>query len=43
VRAADKVLERSELARRLASERSARGKVVFTNGVFDLIHVGHVR
>ena len=43
MRAADKVLERSELARRLASERSARGKVVFTNGVFDLIHVGHVR
>jgi rfaE bifunctional protein nucleotidyltransferase chain/domain len=26
----------------LAWRRSARGKVVFTNGVFDLIHPGHV-
>jgi rfaE bifunctional protein nucleotidyltransferase chain/domain len=43
VRAADKVMDRTALAGRLASERQARGKVVFTNGVFDLIHVGHVR
>ena len=43
MRAADKVLDRTTLARKLAAERAARGKVVFTNGVFDLIHVGHVR
>jgi rfaE bifunctional protein nucleotidyltransferase chain/domain len=43
VRAADKVLPRRLLAKRLEEERGARGKVVFTNGVFDLIHVGHVR
>jgi D-beta-D-heptose 7-phosphate kinase/D-beta-D-heptose 1-phosphate adenosyltransferase len=36
-------LDRTVLARKLATERIARGKVVFTNGVFDLIHVGHVR
>lgn len=43
VRAADKVLERDTLAVRVAEERASRGKVVFTNGVFDLLHVGHVR
>jgi D-glycero-beta-D-manno-heptose 1-phosphate adenylyltransferase len=43
VRAADKVLPRETLAERIAEERKTRGKVVFTNGVFDLIHVGHVR
>jgi len=43
VRAADKVMDRTALAERIASERAACGKVVFTNGVFDLIHVGHVR
>jgi len=43
VRAADKVLDRAALASRLAVDRGSRGKVVFTNGVFDLIHVGHVR
>jgi D-beta-D-heptose 7-phosphate kinase/D-beta-D-heptose 1-phosphate adenosyltransferase len=36
-------MDRTALAERIASERAARGKVVFTNGVFDLIHVGHVR
>ena len=43
MRAADKVLSRDELARRLAAQRSTRGKVVFTNGVFDLLHPGHLR
>jgi len=43
VLAADKVLPREALAERIAEERKTRGKVVFTNGVFDLIHVGHVR
>ncbi len=41
--AADKVLTRALLASRVAAERSSRGPVVFTNGVFDLLHVGHVR
>jgi len=43
VAAADKVLSRDDLAARVAGERAGRGKVVFTNGVFDLLHVGHVR
>lgn len=37
------LLERNELAK-LIRERKARGdRVVFTNGCFDLLHVGHVR
>jgi rfaE bifunctional protein nucleotidyltransferase chain/domain len=37
------VLSRSQ-AIAWASERRARGeKIVFTNGVFDLLHAGHVR
>jgi D-glycero-beta-D-manno-heptose 1-phosphate adenylyltransferase len=43
VRAAEKVLPRKDLAERILRERAERGKVVFTNGVFDLLHVGHVR
>jgi len=44
VRAADKVLPREEIARRLTALRShGSGPIVFTNGVFDLLHVGHVR
>lgn len=43
MRAADKVLPRANLAERVGRERAKRGKVVFTNGVFDLLHVGHVR
>ena len=31
------------LRRRLAAHRRAGRRVVFTNGVFDLIHPGHVR
>jgi rfaE bifunctional protein nucleotidyltransferase chain/domain len=42
-RAADKVLDRDEVARRAALARSARQRVVLTNGVFDLLHVGHLR
>ncbi|MBI4353485.1 MAG: D-glycero-beta-D-manno-heptose 1-phosphate adenylyltransferase [Candidatus Omnitrophica bacterium] len=33
----------SELVRILKRERSSGKKVVFTNGCFDLLHVGHVR
>jgi len=43
VRAADKVLDRAEIASRAAKVKSQGGKIVFTCGVFDLIHVGHVR
>jgi D-beta-D-heptose 7-phosphate kinase/D-beta-D-heptose 1-phosphate adenosyltransferase len=43
VRAADKIVDRADLAARLAPIRAAGGKVVFTCGVFDLLHVGHVR
>jgi D-glycero-beta-D-manno-heptose 1-phosphate adenylyltransferase len=43
MRAADKVLSRHDLAARVAGLRASRGPVVFTNGVFDLLHVGHVR
>jgi rfaE bifunctional protein nucleotidyltransferase chain/domain len=33
----------SELADIVARRQSAGEKIVFTNGVFDLLHVGHVR
>ena len=33
----------SQIANTLASLRSAKKKIVFTNGCFDLLHVGHVR
>jgi len=37
------VLEREQLAMRVASERRADRSVAFANGCFDLLHVGHVR
>ena len=43
MRAADKVLPRDAIAEAIAARRAQRSPVVFTNGVFDLIHVGHVR
>lgn len=41
----DKILDRKELARRLDDLRRERAdlRVVFTNGCFDLVHVGHLR
>ncbi|MDP2167095.1 MAG: adenylyltransferase/cytidyltransferase family protein [Thermodesulfovibrionales bacterium] len=38
-----KVLGRDELKTALSSARSEGKTVVFTNGCFDLIHVGHIR
>jgi D-beta-D-heptose 7-phosphate kinase/D-beta-D-heptose 1-phosphate adenosyltransferase len=38
-----KVLALPALRRRLAAERRAGRRIVFTNGVFDLLHPGHVR
>jgi len=37
------VLDRAALARRLDAHRRAGRRVVFTNGCFDLLHVGHTR
>lgn len=43
MRAADKIIGRDDIAARLKPIRASGGKVVFTCGVFDLLHVGHVR
>jgi len=37
------ILDHGELSRKLDSLRSKGKKIVFTNGCFDLLHVGHVR
>lgn len=37
------VLSREGLAARVAEERRAGRTIAFANGVFDLLHVGHVR
>jgi D-beta-D-heptose 7-phosphate kinase / D-beta-D-heptose 1-phosphate adenosyltransferase len=37
-----KILRLSDLTRQLASWRAKGKKIVFTNGCFDLLHVGHV-
>jgi D-beta-D-heptose 7-phosphate kinase/D-beta-D-heptose 1-phosphate adenosyltransferase len=36
-------LERDALVRAIDRERSTGRRIVFTNGCFDLLHVGHVR
>jgi D-beta-D-heptose 7-phosphate kinase / D-beta-D-heptose 1-phosphate adenosyltransferase len=38
-----KILSWDELGSRLRPLRERGGRVVFTNGCFDLLHVGHVR
>lgn len=40
--AADKVVSREELLSRVALWRANGERVVFTNGCFDLLHVGHI-
>ncbi|MEO6924521.1 MAG: D-glycero-beta-D-manno-heptose 1-phosphate adenylyltransferase, partial [Bryocella sp.] len=42
VPAGEKVLDRERLVRRLEEWRSAGDTIVFTNGCFDLLHVGHI-
>jgi rfaE bifunctional protein nucleotidyltransferase chain/domain len=37
------VLSREELISRVASAREAGARIVFANGCFDVLHVGHVR
>lgn len=39
----DKLKTRSELQTLLAARRAKCERIVFTNGCFDLMHVGHVR
>jgi len=43
VDAAEKILDRDSIKVKVDSLRQAGKVVVFTNGCFDLIHVGHVR
>ena len=38
-----KVLTRDELARAVRQRRQSGERIVFTNGCFDLLHVGHMR
>src|ERR1700675_2647046 len=38
-----KILSKDELVAARARVRDAGQKLVFTNGVFDILHVGHVR
>lgn len=38
-----RVLTRQEAARWVTDHRAAGHRIVFTNGVFDLLHPGHVR
>ena len=41
--AAGRILERNRLIARVAIARRGGARVVFANGCFDLLHVGHVR
>ena len=38
----NKVMERNELAQEVVRLQAAGHRVVFTNGCFDILHVGHV-
>ncbi|MDF0665127.1 MAG: D-glycero-beta-D-manno-heptose 1-phosphate adenylyltransferase [Nitrospira sp.] len=40
---ATKVLPHEQLLSSLADERAKRKRIVFTNGCFDLMHIGHTR
>ena len=39
----EKIVSLEKLVNRLEKERATTRKIVFTNGCFDIIHVGHVR
>jgi rfaE bifunctional protein nucleotidyltransferase chain/domain len=41
--ASERIVNRLELARRVAEARQQRRCIVFANGCFDVLHVGHVR
>jgi len=38
-----KIIQREDLAQTMKTVRASGEKVVFTNGCFDILHVGHVR
>jgi rfaE bifunctional protein nucleotidyltransferase chain/domain len=42
LRAEEKVLTLDDLKVRIAAWRSAGQRIVFTNGCFDLLHIGHI-
>lgn len=37
------ILSREELVKRVASAKASGARIVFANGCFDVLHVGHVR
>ena len=39
----DKILSRERLVEAVAADRRAGRTIAFANGIFDLLHVGHVR
>ena len=41
--ATERIVNRLELARRVAEARQQGRRIVFANGCFDVLHVGHVR
>jgi D-glycero-beta-D-manno-heptose 1-phosphate adenylyltransferase len=43
VSAASRILERNRLIARVAIARKHGARIVFANGCFDILHVGHVR
>ncbi|MBV8857923.1 MAG: adenylyltransferase/cytidyltransferase family protein [Acidobacteria bacterium] len=43
IAAAARILERNRLIARVAIARKGGARVVFANGCFDLLHVGHIR
>ncbi len=43
IKSTDKILPHPELAEIVAAAQGRGLKVVFTNGCFDILHVGHVR
>ncbi|PIX88042.1 MAG: D-glycero-beta-D-manno-heptose 1-phosphate adenylyltransferase, partial [Nitrospirae bacterium CG_4_10_14_3_um_filter_44_29] len=38
-----KILNRNELKKAVDAAQAAGKKVVFTNGCFDILHIGHIR
>ncbi|HSV73006.1 MAG TPA: D-glycero-beta-D-manno-heptose 1-phosphate adenylyltransferase [Chthonomonadales bacterium] len=41
--ASEKVVSREDLGRAVAGARAGGRRIVFTNGCFDILHIGHVR
>jgi bifunctional ADP-heptose synthase (sugar kinase/adenylyltransferase) len=37
------ILPRADLAPLVAEEQAAGARAVFTNGVYDLLHIGHIQ